>query len=55
MQYGTRGGDVESHEAFAAFAEHLAVVKGEAGFLHKQVVELTVVETEVAAVEPNKE
>ena len=51
MQYGTRGGDVESHEAFATFAEHLAVVEGEAGFLYKQVVELLMVETEVAAVE----
>ena len=55
LQYGTRGGDVESHEAFAAFAEHLAVVEGEAGFLYKQVVELLMVETEVATVEPYEE
>ena len=50
-----RGGNVETHETLASFAEHLSVVEGKMGLLYKEVNELLVVEPEVAAVEPYEE
>ena len=55
MENASRGGYVETHEALAALAEHLAVVEGETGTLDEEIDELLVVEAEVAAVEPYEE
>lgn len=53
-QRGARGARIEAHKAFAAAAEHLAVVAGEVRLVHEKVDERNMVEAESAAVEPHQ-
>lgn len=54
LQQAARRGHVETHIAFAAGAEHLAVVQGQLGAADKQTDQFLVAEVQGAAVEPQK-
>ena len=54
LQHSVRRGHVETHIAFAAGAEHLAVVQGQLGAADKQTDQFLVAEVQGAAVEPQK-
>ena len=54
LQHSVRRGHVEPHIAFAAGAEHLAVVQGQLGAADKQTAQFLVAEVQGAAVEPQK-
>ena len=54
LQQAARRGHVEPHIAFAAGAEHIAVVQGQFGAADKQADQLFVAEVQGAAVESQK-
>ena len=54
LQQAARRGHVEPHIAFAAGAEHLAVVQGQLGAADKQTDQFLVAEVQGAAVDPQR-
>ena len=46
---------IEAHIAFAARAEHLAIIERQVSLVDKEVVELLMVESQVVAVKPDEE
>lgn len=54
LQHFARRGHVEPHIAFAAGAEHLAVVQGQLGAADKQTDQFLVAEVQGASVLPQK-
>ena len=55
LQDGARRGDVHAHEAFAAGAEHCAIVESQTGSTNEEVDETGVGKTEGAAVNSYEE
>ena len=55
LQYTSGSSDIESHESFTARSEHGPIVESQMRAVYKEMIELSVIEVELPAIEPNQE
>lgn len=55
LQYTSGSSDIESHESFTARSEHGSVIESQMRAVYKEMIELSVIEVELPAIEPYQE